>query len=635
MKTASLLLATALPFSRGHILFDEVGALAGAVSYTHVAINVDLTSLTVAHQQVEAALNDFDTRFQQRLRQDYQGIESNDPNHAMNRINRTQLQVSSNQRYRLRRTIEKIDQIRMELPQTPKVHKRQVKQVFKAAEALTSVHHLLKQDHVNSFGIITNIINMVTRGTFGNFLSIFSPAQLGAIRANYQKMAQVFLSHDKTLKPNKRILEDLSDVTTTQLLQIVESASDFDTAMDNVEIGVQKVVSALQQVHHRRLSIDLIPAEQLLDLYKQLQDIARETGTELLITAASHMFQLETSFLFDGSDVALLLHVPLIPPGTLATLLKLRPFPIPLTEGDALMPKESPELLAITDSPTKWTTIQQYSLMNCPKINNIYVCPGYGVLRDDPENHCLGALYHQKTALAVELCDMDVIPEQELAIALERDRFLLYTLQEHTATLSCPNAREQHLSLKVGVTEQLIPEGCQLRMQATTVYSHFNLRMPANIRMFDWTPAVVSDFSISNEDIDEFRLALPAARRGRMALSEIIDNKKRWYQRKEFRTMAIVSLSGVLIIGAVMLTLFSVLYKFLIKLRTRHPSLDNEIEMIKNFVHEKLDHINNISIRIPDVPTDSPSSRTGPLTKYEEKNEQSKGLKIPSYHQDQ
>ena len=132
MRPFSLLLASALPFSRGHVLFDEVGALAGAVSYTHVAINVDLTSLTVAHQQVETALNEFDANFQQRLRQDYKGIESNDPNHAMNRINRTQLQVSSNQRYRLRRTIEKIEQIRMELPQTPKMHKRQVKQIGRA-----------------------------------------------------------------------------------------------------------------------------------------------------------------------------------------------------------------------------------------------------------------------------------------------------------------------------------------------------------------------------------------------------------------------------------------------------------------------------------------------------------------------
>ena len=44
MRIPSLLMLSTLPASGGHIIFDEVGSIAGAVSYTHVAINVDFTS---------------------------------------------------------------------------------------------------------------------------------------------------------------------------------------------------------------------------------------------------------------------------------------------------------------------------------------------------------------------------------------------------------------------------------------------------------------------------------------------------------------------------------------------------------------------------------------------------------------
>ena len=49
-----------LPVSSSHIVFDEVGAIAGANSYTHMAINVDFTSILTACPQVRTALEEYD-----------------------------------------------------------------------------------------------------------------------------------------------------------------------------------------------------------------------------------------------------------------------------------------------------------------------------------------------------------------------------------------------------------------------------------------------------------------------------------------------------------------------------------------------------------------------------------------------
>ena len=43
-----------------HIIFDDVGSLAGAVSYTHLAINVDFTSIRTASSKVSLALDNFE-----------------------------------------------------------------------------------------------------------------------------------------------------------------------------------------------------------------------------------------------------------------------------------------------------------------------------------------------------------------------------------------------------------------------------------------------------------------------------------------------------------------------------------------------------------------------------------------------
>ena len=84
--------------------------------------------------------------------------------------------------------------------------------------------------------------------------------------------------------------------------------------MNAIDQSLDDVANAVQQSQHRQLAIKLQSADQLINLYLQLEDTAKRTDTELLTTSASHLFQLEISFMFDGQDAAHLLHIPMVPP---------------------------------------------------------------------------------------------------------------------------------------------------------------------------------------------------------------------------------------------------------------------------------------------------------------------------------
>jgi hypothetical protein len=56
------MLLSTLPVSGGHTIFDEVGSIAGAVSYTHVAINVDFSSIWTSMVDTKLALEDYDKK---------------------------------------------------------------------------------------------------------------------------------------------------------------------------------------------------------------------------------------------------------------------------------------------------------------------------------------------------------------------------------------------------------------------------------------------------------------------------------------------------------------------------------------------------------------------------------------------
>jgi hypothetical protein len=67
----------------------------------------------------------------------------------------------------------------------------------------------------------------------------------------------------------------------------------------------------MQQAQLQLLAVELLSVNELQHLFTQLKTAASETNNELLITAPAHLFQVDTSFVYDGDNACFLIHVPM------------------------------------------------------------------------------------------------------------------------------------------------------------------------------------------------------------------------------------------------------------------------------------------------------------------------------------
>jgi hypothetical protein len=128
------------------------------------------------------------------------------------------------------------------------------------------------------------------------------------------------------------------------------SYSSLDYARDQLRANLQKLIRALQAAHHRCLSIDLLPSDTLRKLFDAATQKARSHHHQLLLRHPSDLLQIETSYVHDGHEVHLILHIPMAPSDSLLRLfqLRLRPFPLPFSDTHMLMPNPERQILAIS-----------------------------------------------------------------------------------------------------------------------------------------------------------------------------------------------------------------------------------------------------------------------------------------------
>jgi hypothetical protein len=153
----------------------------------------------------------------------------------------------------------------------------------------------------------------------------------------------------------------------------------------------------LQAAHHRRLSIDLLPSSTLKRLFDAAARKASAHHHQLLLRHPSDLLQIETSYVHDGTEVHLILHI--------------QPFPLPFSETHMLMPNPDNQILAISANADRFSIeMSAVHLLGCHRVNQVYMCERSGVLKRYLNDTCLGSLYMQDLEGATTLCEMAILP---------------------------------------------------------------------------------------------------------------------------------------------------------------------------------------------------------------------------------
>jgi hypothetical protein len=179
-------------------------------------------------------------------------------------------------------------------------------------------------------------------------------------------------------------LDDLETVL-REVVQEIETTWVNYFALDHARIQLhfhmQKLTRALQATHLRRLSVNLLDSKQLRHIFDTTTRKAKTHQYQLIIRHPSDLFQIKTSYVHNGRDVKLILHVPMAPADSILQLFQLLPFPLPFTNSLFLMPDPANQILAISAGVDRLSVeMSVANLMSCHRINLAYLCEQHGVM---------------------------------------------------------------------------------------------------------------------------------------------------------------------------------------------------------------------------------------------------------------
>ena len=500
-----------LPVSVAHqIIFEEIGSLAGALHYHHVHLELKLETLEIIGSRMYQILD-----HHQNLTQTALPLRAG--------FNRTEIQhlgyasgqtvADAIEQYTLKGHLDVNDIIRSSVDQY--VDRLQALKGLFPVTASSEADRILARDdfdeplqqfvdksrtalprHSRSKRFIWGLLSSVT----GTFMGLYNRQQLTALR---ESLTDLKTRQDGLIKVSKahavlihQLENSLDAITKSTLIMAANPAAvtsaKLQQMIDIANRSIDKAIRAVQAAQNRRLSADFLDPDQLSALFDKLSAYADEHQKKLLIEHPSDLLQVELSYFFSGSDITMLLHVPMAPANAMLRLMRHRPFPIPLDDSTGLMPALDRDVLAISDASAlegKRLTMEVKftDLMECHQINSVYLCEKHGVLNFQSNTSCLAALYGQDHDAALNLCTMNVVDLDEAVLPLGDNNFLVYNDQAgYNAELQCLKVPVQDFTLKKGINTVHLPEHCSLRLRTSMVFADSSVHLKTDFHTYEW-----------------------------------------------------------------------------------------------------------------------------------------------------
>ena len=332
-------------------------------------------------------------------------------------------------------------------------------------------------------------------GAFGTFLGLYNTHRIGQLTQELQDVKQSHNQLVEVVENNGLNIERLN-TSLQELYDYIQfigelNPTKIDQSLQIIETGLYRLVDhatrAVQMAQIRRMSVDLLTGVQLKNLFNKLKGEARKLNNILLINQPSDLFQLEVSYFSDGQDVHLLVHVPSVPKSGLLDLYQLHPFPLPVEGNFSLIPIVTNNVLALTTDHNKYhAQLSTTQLMDCLRINQVYICERHGVLAKELSSSCLGALYLQHAVKAQELCQIEVTPIKEIVFQLLSNWFLIYSPVIFTSDVHCQNGSLSRFFIPEGISKHFLSPGCQADFKENILFSNTAVRLDSDLIHFEW-----------------------------------------------------------------------------------------------------------------------------------------------------
>ena len=446
--------------SEHQVLFQKIGSYAATVQYLHVVIPIPLAETIEAMVKMSDEL----------------GTYQKDQLKAGNPLSGIMSQIIKRARERIASDIHKIYNIIDTLPPDHQISKRQILEFL--STALGGVGTLMGL--FNSYEL-----QRIAAGVGENRKKINSIIDIQKLTTDHLKNLQI--SVDK-----------LSDVITALLqtnpAQLLSEISDIHAMGNDV---INRITNMVQQAQNKRLSVDLLTAQTLTDLFDHLQDQADKQDLTLLISQPSDLFQIDTSYLHGNKTVTLILHVPMVAENNKLNLLQFIPFPLSQSLGanTTVTPKVDKDLIAV-GADHQYKILGQTDLAACTKLGHNFLCEGRSVLRTDLEDSCLGALYLHNLPGTLKNCQFELGETREHVFQTGPTQWLVSAPDTFTSVMQCEKSHET-IFIKP-LSSITVNPGCKLRLRSHVIQPDTNQRQTYEIRHHSWNWNIENLFPTSN-----------------------------------------------------------------------------------------------------------------------------------------
>ena len=398
----------------------------------------------------------------------------------------------------------------------------------------------LSKNRTKRFVQLFSLVNDVI-GTFMGAFNAYEIQQLkkkfNELHSGHNSLVRITQQHDVDIK-------NLSD-NMQSIMDVIDLMSEYNPSLLMMQIGEQLdifkdrvivLVNAVQQLHHRRLSVDLLTPAQMNILHQAVQEKAHEDGFNALATKISDYYQMEATYVRnDDKDIVIILHVPGTKEIDLLTIYRYLPFPMPIpmlpkthdiTIGQSLSNQnfsqaqleqlfdqndldypQEPEALFVTDdndliavsADDKFQILSQVEMASCVKRNHIYLCDKNNVVKSDFTDTCLGSLYIRMEQGVRRHCKFERRPVQEMVYQLSDTDHLVFSPSLQSSSIKCTNGSVTRVHFEQS-TKIHVPPGCSIKLNKHEITSSDSVRIsPPPLRYsWSWDPFTLPSSLLSN-----------------------------------------------------------------------------------------------------------------------------------------
>jgi hypothetical protein len=235
------------------------------------------------------------------------------------------------------------------------------------------------------------------------------------------------------------------------LVELTLVATQFERAIDQVGRGLSQLAAA------RRVTADLLPAEALEGVWKEVQLKMRRMRLPKIKLPKEVLYECEATLVYERDNIDIVIELPIVESTFTLYHKTSHPTWLPGRKSPVIIGGEA--FLAVSKGDRAFV-VPRKEMGGCTTLAGEKLCP-LEVARSDWQEHCLGALYKGLWEEALAICPLEAFRDHWSAERLSHDTFDLVLKETTPYRLICEE--EKHGRIDVwpkGNSTVVLPPGC-------------------------------------------------------------------------------------------------------------------------------------------------------------------------------